>query len=97
MAGAVVEPGAAARAGDDLIDAFGRQRLATSRAFQRDEHAIRRRLQWPLVTQVVTERDEERVRDRHHPLMAPLAFSDKQRPFSDAHIRQTQPENLAAA
>ncbi len=54
-------------------------------------------LWWSFVVQVVAERDEERVRDRHHPLMAALAFGDEQRPIRDAHIAQAQAEDLAAA
>jgi len=65
-------------AGDDLVDTFGRERLPASWAFQRDEHPTRRRLRWSFVAQAVAERDEERVRDRHHAVVATLAFGDEQ-------------------
>jgi hypothetical protein len=51
---------------EDLVDAIGGHRLAAVRALQGDEHPIRLRSSWPFVTEVVTDRGEERVGDRDH-------------------------------
>jgi hypothetical protein len=71
--------------------------LAAAGALQHDKRAIGREFGWSFVTEVVAERDEERVRDRHHALVAALAFCDEQRPIRNAHIRQTKAEDLATA
>ena len=46
--------------------------------------------------QVVTERVEEPVRDRHHPVMPALALDNEHPPIRDLDVGQSQSEDLAA-
>ena len=97
MAGRVLQPGPPAGTGQDLIQPLRRQRQAAPRPLQHHEHPVRARRRGPLVMQVRTERVEEPVRGRNHPVMAALALHHGQPPVRDLHIGEPQPQHLAPA
>ena len=86
MAGPPLQPSPSAGAGNDLIQTFDRQRLATTWSLQHDEDAVGVNVGWTFVAQVVAEHGEERVGDRNQALMAALAVGDEQRPIGDTYI-----------
>ena len=97
MAGAALQPGPSAGAGDDLIQSLDRERSAASWPFQHDEDPVGVDPGRSFLAQIVAEHGEEGVGDRHQPLMAALAVSDEHRSISYPDIAQPQPEHFATA
>ncbi len=81
---------------EHLVDTVGGDRLAPARSLEREEHPVRRHARRSFAAEVVTDRGEERVRDRDHPLMAALALGDEQRTVRHPDVLEPQPEDLAA-
>ena len=77
MTGAPLEPGPSTGAGDDLIEPFEAAAVGRVAALQHDEDPVGVDPERAFVAQVVADRGEERVGDRHQPLMAALAVGDE--------------------
>ena len=97
VAGGVAQPGPAAGAIQDLIQALRRQRQATPRPLEHHEHPVRGGRGGPFVMQVAAEGVEEPVRNRNDPMMSALARHDNQPPLSDLHVLEPQSQHLTPA
>ena len=91
------QPGPAAGAVEDLIEALGRQRPPPVRALQHHEHPLGDRSRWSFVVEVTGHGDEETRRHRDRALMAALALRDEHPAFPRVQILQPQPQDLASA
>jgi hypothetical protein len=96
MAGRVFQPGPAAGAGQDLIQALRRQGQSAPRSLEDHEYPVRGRCRGTLVVQVVTQRPQEPAGDGDDALVTALALGDEQAPVPDAHIGHPQAQDLAA-
>jgi DNA-binding CsgD family transcriptional regulator len=97
MAGAAIKPGPTSDSGDDLIEPFQGERSTTSGPFQHDEDPVGVDAGRPFIAEVVTDRCEEGVGDRHQPLMAALAVSDEHGSVGHPDVGQAQAEHFATA
>jgi hypothetical protein len=97
VAGEPRQPGPPAGAREDLVRPRGRQRLASARPLQHDEQAVRDRGPRPFRLEIGGHRREEARRERHDPLVAPLALGDEHATLPGPEVRQVQPKHLAAA
>jgi hypothetical protein len=97
VAGAMRHPRPGPSAGDDLIQAFQRQRLAPARSLQHHEQPISGRVGGPLVVHVGGDGGKEAGRHRHQALMSALALSDEHPPLAQVQVLQVQPDHLGPA
>jgi len=93
----VAEAGPLTGGADDLVQTWDRERLSSTRPFERDEDRIGRRFLRSLVVHVARHGGEEGRRQWHQTFVSALAFGDEHSPLAETQIGELQPEHFAAA
>ena len=95
MTGQTLDPGATTGTIDDLVEASGRQSMATPGSLQDHKHLIGRRGPRAFLLEVAANAHEEPGRHRDDALVAALALSNEHSAFAYLEVFKPQSQDLA--